>query len=165
MTATMSVSSRILNTIDRATSPLLSYKDFLKKMEDVGYNTLRSELKALRDSGIIETSDVGYRRVIPLDVKPGETIAKAKPGATIKERKALPKKVGVPCLCGCGGITKPGSFFLMGHDARTKGYVIKANKGKMDVSVLRTALDYGAVIVHKGVYAMLAVADIRKIGR
>ena len=152
-----------MGTIRNAKAPLLSYRDFMKSLPDVGYNELRSNIKELLASRQIETSISGYRIVHTEIHTHGVIKPKAKADATIKERAAMPKKVGVPCLCGCGETTKPGSFFMTEHDARTKGYVIKVNKGEIDAIVLKVGLDYGAIVKRGETYRLLTVAEIRKI--
>ncbi len=34
------------------------------------------------------------------------------------------------CWCGCGAITKPGSFFLQGHDKRAERYLAAVDGGQ-----------------------------------
>lgn len=36
----------------------------------------------------------------------------------------------LPCLCGCGGETKPKSKYLQGHDARLKSILLKVARGE-----------------------------------
>ena len=52
--------------------------------------------------------------------------AKRKAAAPAKSKKA--PKVPKPCKCGCGGET--GGHFMMGHDARFKGWLLRLERGK-----------------------------------
>lgn len=156
MAMAVSMENKILAAIKKSDAPLITARDFVKHIPSAEIAEIKAAIRELRDAGRITTTKSGYK--IPGQLAEEKAAKKDKP-------EPKPKKLGIPCLCGCGGMTKPGSFFIPGHDARTKGFVIKVNKGKMDASCLRTALDYGAVVVHKGIYAILPVADIKKLVR
>ena len=73
-----------------------------------------------------------------------------------------PGNVGIPCLCGCGSTTNRGSFYMPGHDARLRSYVRQVNSGKMGATVLKVAMDYGAIVKRGDTYHLMSVAIIRE---
>ena len=46
------------------------------------------------------------------------------------------QRTGGYCLCGCGGALNKGRYFVQGHDARVKGWLIKVGRGEMDATTL-----------------------------
>lgn len=64
-----------------------------------------------------------------------QAVAKAMP-----KLPALPKvkktKVGKPCGCGCGNVTKGGRF-VPGHDARLHGWVIRVERNVCNLKLVR----------------------------
>lgn len=73
--------------------------------------------------------------------KAGATAAKAAGNgkvagtpSTAKVAREKKEKVVRPCKCGCGGQTT--AFFLPGHDARFKGWLLKIERGTMEVKDL-----------------------------
>lgn len=64
--------------------------------------------------------------------------AAAQPGTgeakPARVRKAKAEKVVKPCRCGCGGQTT--AFFVPGHDARFKGWMLSVEKGTKEIKDL-----------------------------
>ena len=78
------------------------------------------------------------------------TKAAAPPGE--KKVRAKKEKTVKPCRCGCGGQTT--AFFVPGHDARFKGWLVKVEKGEKKVSDLPESVQKGYKWVKKGVGAV-----------
>lgn len=76
------------------------------------------------------------------------------PGADGKVKVARVKKEKTvkPCRCGCGGQTT--AFFVPGHDARFKGWLIKVEKGEKKVTELPESVQKGYKWVKKGAGAV-----------
>ena len=71
--------------------------------------------------------------------------AEGKPAKVPREKK---EKVVKPCRCGCGGQTT--AFFVPGHDARFKGWLLKVEKGEKKVAELPEAVQKGYKWVKRG---------------
>ena len=70
-----------------------------------------------------------------------------------EEQAAKPPRVKAekkvrPCACGCGGQTT--GFFVPGHDARFKGWLLKVERGQMKVSDLPPMVQKSYKWVEKG---------------
>ena len=49
---------------------------------------------------------------------------------------AAAEEGGTPyCLCGCGAANRPGSKFLMGHDAKLRSVLMRMERGVPDVGL------------------------------
>lgn len=68
--------------------------------------------------------------------------------AAEKKVRVKAEKTVKPCKCGCGGQTT--AFFVPGHDARFKGWLLKVEKGQMKVNELPEAVQKGYKWVKKG---------------
>jgi len=79
-----------------------------------------------------------------------ENKAAAPPGE--KKVRVKKEKTVKPCRCGCGGQTT--AFFVPGHDARFKGWLIKVEKGEKKVSDLPESVQKGYKWVKKGTGAV-----------
>lgn len=70
-----------------------------------------------------------------------------------EEKAAKPPRVKAekkvrPCACGCGGQTT--GFFVPGHDARFKGWLLKIERGTMEVKDLPPSVQKSYKWVQKG---------------
>lgn len=66
------------------------------------------------------------------------------------------KKESVKCGCGCGQMTKPGSKFLQGHDARFHGRARKLADGRLSLADLTKELG------KQGTYALASYKEAAK---
>lgn len=62
----------------------------------------------------------------------------ANPGDGTKPTRTKKEKTVRPCACGCSGQTT--AFFVPGHDARFKGWLLKIERGEKEVSSLPPAI-------------------------
>lgn len=78
----------------------------------------------------------------------GSKKAGAGASATPKVAREKKEKVVKPCKCGCGGLTT--AFFVPGHDARFKGWLLKVEKGEMALKDLPEGVQKSYKWVKKG---------------
>lgn len=100
-----------------------------RTLVDPSTNRLRSEVMEAQtvEGATAEAPRKQFRAALPRKGKAtgkaarpsrkGEKMAKAKTGGSVK-----------PCACGCGGETT--GFFVQGHDARFKGWLLKIERGE-----------------------------------
>lgn len=109
------------------------------------------------------TQQEAYRREL-LGLKEGESIPMSEDGETKTTKEKAPRapkaeKPAVPCGCGCGMIGKPGSRFVMGHDARLDGMLVRWMNGKSNSDDFPISDEVAAEILptfHGGKFANLA---------
>lgn len=110
--------SRLLSTYD--THVLTEHPDLLEKQE----NFMRDFYKISPEMSLEEF----FRD--PDEERRKEQRKMA--SATKEKAEKAPAKPAIKCLDGCGMMTKPGRYFLPGHDARLKSKLIKLQEGNPD---------------------------------
>lgn len=94
------------------------------------------------------TKQVNVERLQKLkEAKERAKVAKAE-GKEAKTPRVKKEKTVKPCRCGCGGQTT--AFFVPGHDARFKGWLMKVEKGEKKVAELPEAVQKGYKWIKRG---------------
>lgn len=122
---------------------------------------LDDHIKSEHPDGASQQS--AYRREL-LGLKEGEPFPMSEDGETTTTKTKAPRapkaeKPALPCGCGCGMIGKPGSRFVMGHDARLDGMLTRWLNGKATNDDFPISDEVAAELLpafHGGKFAALA---------
>lgn len=117
--------------------------DMTRQMTDNEVRIARSESEQEKTMADVSAAPVADKKTNAVRDKMKKLVDKgAKARATKKakgervpgEKKEKKAKVMKPCTCGCGDQTP--SYFVPGHDARFKGWLLQVERGKMKVEQL-----------------------------